>query len=550
MIRHRAVLLKNLGLALLSTLLILLLLEGWIRMSGLWIKASYDDRTYYQKSEIAGVPYHLKPNTRASWAKTTIQTNHLGIRDRRTVPPRDDSVFRILCLGDSITFGLGVDQEQTYPAQLERLLNQHGSGKRYEVVNAGISGFNASDEANFLSFLFPKYHPDLIVWLIVENDYDDSLSVNDNGQMIHGIKAYAATHDWLVNAWGLSKPVIERDHFLAAMNPRQQAWAKGIEFHEQVTAFSYVHSFLTNHSYLYCLSRSRVGSLDFSKLPQPPSSDDSVIVRHIPIVNDSVKDTLPEFSPIFLSPYYGDRFVKAIKKGVEVATAHQRPLAILPINMPMAGIAPLPPNVHLREVSPYFGESLNRFRLKYNLGWDGHFNKKGNILLAEAVMRCLSDMGLITIDKDTKGPYYDKSAFWERYREERSRYINHLKPWIDFSRFSNIHQVVGGIYPPCEFPIKNGSTLSLILGNIASPFFRLEGVNKSGKAMPLTLTLYQAEASSFRLKLKAETGPFSVRFTVPESMVRNQEVVDLHLMADDGGSDPIKLSYIGQEMDD
>jgi len=45
---------------------------------------------------------------------------------------------RIVCLGDSLTAGLGLSPEEAYPARLEAHLEQ--SGLDYEVVNAGVSG--------------------------------------------------------------------------------------------------------------------------------------------------------------------------------------------------------------------------------------------------------------------------------------------------------------------------------------------------------------------------------------------------------------------------
>jgi len=48
-------------------------------------------------------------------------------------------------LGDSVTFGFGLDQMQSFPAELERLLDQAG-GVKYEVINVGIPGFNLIDE--------------------------------------------------------------------------------------------------------------------------------------------------------------------------------------------------------------------------------------------------------------------------------------------------------------------------------------------------------------------------------------------------------------------
>jgi acyl-CoA thioesterase-1 len=45
---------------------------------------------------------------------------------------------RVVCLGDSLTAGLGLSPEQAYPALLERRLA--AAGRDWEVVNAGVSG--------------------------------------------------------------------------------------------------------------------------------------------------------------------------------------------------------------------------------------------------------------------------------------------------------------------------------------------------------------------------------------------------------------------------
>jgi acyl-CoA thioesterase-1 len=55
-----------------------------------------------------------------------------------STPAAADDAPRIVCLGDSLTAGLGVAAEQAYPALLQQRLR--AAGQDYEVVNAGVSG--------------------------------------------------------------------------------------------------------------------------------------------------------------------------------------------------------------------------------------------------------------------------------------------------------------------------------------------------------------------------------------------------------------------------
>lgn len=43
-----------------------------------------------------------------------------------------------MILGDSLTAGLGLPSDQSYPARLQQRLNEEGVS--YQIVNAGVSG--------------------------------------------------------------------------------------------------------------------------------------------------------------------------------------------------------------------------------------------------------------------------------------------------------------------------------------------------------------------------------------------------------------------------
>jgi lysophospholipase L1-like esterase len=79
-------------------------------------------------------------------------------------------VFRIVCLGDSLTFGCGVMPHNTLPSQLATLLNRSLWEPVVEVVNAGICGFSLYDEWNFYCHHVNRFNPDLLLIILCPND--------------------------------------------------------------------------------------------------------------------------------------------------------------------------------------------------------------------------------------------------------------------------------------------------------------------------------------------------------------------------------------------
>ena len=76
-----------------------------------------------------------------------------------------DAEATILCLGDSYTHAPGVDRDQTYPAQLERMLNERAGDDLYRVVNRGQNGQNTRDLLDELEANLQLYQPRLVVLL-------------------------------------------------------------------------------------------------------------------------------------------------------------------------------------------------------------------------------------------------------------------------------------------------------------------------------------------------------------------------------------------------
>jgi len=107
-------------------------------------------------------------NKEAYWG---VSINSQGIRAYQDIQLKAENTFRIICLGDSITFGLDVDDFYTYPAQLEQILKKQ-IGKRVpvEVINAGVIAYSSKNCLVYLDKRLIKYQPDLVILQVGFND--------------------------------------------------------------------------------------------------------------------------------------------------------------------------------------------------------------------------------------------------------------------------------------------------------------------------------------------------------------------------------------------
>ncbi|MEW6746132.1 MAG: SGNH/GDSL hydrolase family protein [Planctomycetota bacterium] len=112
----------------------------------------------------------LKPN--AQWnVGFPVATNSLGLRDRELAREKPDKEYRILLLGDSVVFGWGVREDETFGHLIEEELNRDRTdGKHVEVVNGSVPGWNGADEARFLEDTGLSFRPDLVLLLFIPDD--------------------------------------------------------------------------------------------------------------------------------------------------------------------------------------------------------------------------------------------------------------------------------------------------------------------------------------------------------------------------------------------
>ncbi len=100
-----------------------------------------------------------------------VRVNNLGLRGSDVGPPEPGET-RVLMLGDSLTYGQGVADDDTVPAVLERLLTGDRA-RPARVINGGLRGYATNQEVGLLVELGPVIRPDVVVLMWYWNDLEE-----------------------------------------------------------------------------------------------------------------------------------------------------------------------------------------------------------------------------------------------------------------------------------------------------------------------------------------------------------------------------------------
>lgn len=101
-------------------------------------------------------------------------TNAFGHRNGPVSGKPRPGTTRIICMGDAVTFGHGVDQGQDFPAQLQEALRPHGA---FEVINAG----NPVEKVSLLSAVLKRLIIPLQPRVVIL-----SVGANEIAEVFHG----------------------------------------------------------------------------------------------------------------------------------------------------------------------------------------------------------------------------------------------------------------------------------------------------------------------------------------------------------------------------
>ena len=97
--------------------------------------------------------------------------NRDGLRDRPHPLEKPAGTYRVVCLGDSVTFGYGFTRAEAWPQALQDLVDARGPG--VEVFSVALPGWSTRQERYAYERIARRYRPDAAVLAIVLNDMED-----------------------------------------------------------------------------------------------------------------------------------------------------------------------------------------------------------------------------------------------------------------------------------------------------------------------------------------------------------------------------------------
>lgn len=170
---------------------------------------------YEPALDAPGIGYTLRRGAEIEAWGDRFTANELGYRSGPAA--KAPGTFRILFVGDSWTYGMGVSRAQTFAERTADLAAEHAGLPAGETVEAWIlalPGYNTFNELAALSEYFDLLAPDAVVLCPTINDADSGHRVLPNGSLTRA----GATDD----AWGSPFPLLFQHRLVASYRFRQR----------------------------------------------------------------------------------------------------------------------------------------------------------------------------------------------------------------------------------------------------------------------------------------------------------------------------------------
>jgi lysophospholipase L1-like esterase len=247
--------------------------------------------------------------------------NSLGYRNDEFPLEKPDGSYRIVALGGSSTYDVRIeDNDQTFTAQLEKLLKEEYGYQKVEVINAGVPGYNSWEILTNLEFRVLDLDPDLIIIYEGTNDV--------HARMVEP-SAYRGDNSGRRQAWHVPPVALWEQSALLRIVSRMMKYTRQVS----------IDDFVSSPTYLSWPYEFRLGGGDVEEeateilRQNPPIYFQRNLENMIAIANEhDVKIILatwaysPNLNDYAAKAYYQQGFDENNEMVKEVANSHHVPL--------------------------------------------------------------------------------------------------------------------------------------------------------------------------------------------------------------------------------
>lgn len=332
--------------------------------------------------------------------ETWITINSDGLRDTEYSLVPDQDTKRILVLGDSFSAALEVELAETFHELLELMLNRFSEASRYEVINAGVSGYGTAQELLTYRRLVERYHPDVVLLAFVDNDVVDN-SYLDPSRVAPVFLPDNTGNLQLRPASGLGQGIVESVKTWLRQHTRLYP-----------VVMSYLHRLLPstlpraggNNGELELASPKEpyelIPSLGLLQEPMPPAYENAwqITEELILMLRDEVEADGACFAVMVIPSHYQvdhlwEAFLHARLVGDEYTWNRSATSERLADYLPRNGI----PNLDL---TPIFRDRGNLGGESLYLERDGHWNANGHKVAAESLFSWIRENEQLLVHED------------------------------------------------------------------------------------------------------------------------------------------------------
>lgn len=254
------------ALIFISLLISLVILEVGLRLFNIKPPIFQLTQSMVKTSDNPVLGYELNPDHP--------EINSYGLKGPELITTKPDTVYRLVTLGDSVTYGCcGTPSLNGYPEMLSQALLPPSTHSELEVINAGIVGYNTIQEAEFFSKKIKPLSPDFLIIQVTLNDFEPK----------------TFEYDDLIGTLEPSKQTPARK-FYDVLESTKNHLGKSVVFQEL--------------AYYYLLQRSSTSDPNQAKPAQHKWQDYTTIADGLAKLQQQLPDNLKERTLIVLFPYF------------------------------------------------------------------------------------------------------------------------------------------------------------------------------------------------------------------------------------------------------